>query len=127
MDANEYGALTEEMRQAYQNYNPAGTRAEARALLTLAAEKPWPPAPARCRAARLHRGDPGGRKNGDVASNLAMARAQPLKGPARSPRPFWPTCRPWKTAFFKGRDRRPGFINLFLSPPGSPAWCTAPP
>ena len=40
MDANEYGALTEEMRQAYQNYNPRrDALAEARALLTLAAEK----------------------------------------------------------------------------------------
>ena len=120
MDANEYGALTEEMRQAYQNYNPRrDALAEARALLTLAAEKAM--AAGALPAAELPAfivEIPADVKNGDVASNLAMAGARAFK---KAPRQIAEALLAHLPAlensiFSKAEIAGPGFINLFLSP-----------
>ena len=90
MDANEYGALTEEMRQAYQNYNPRrDALAEARALLTLAAEKAM------------------------AAGALPAAEL--------------PAFIVEIPADVKNGDAAPASSTCVCPPPGSPAWCTAPP
>jgi len=57
-------------------------------------------------------------KNGDIASNLAMAGARTWRKAPRMNRrgPAGPPARPDRQRVCQGRDRRPGFINLFLSP-----------
>ncbi len=105
---------------AYQNYNPrAAALAEARALLTQAAQ-------AAMAADALPQTElpdfiveiPADVKNGDVASNLAMAGARAFK---KAPRQIadallahMPSLE--NSIFSKVEVAGPGFINLFLAP-----------
>ncbi len=116
----EMSACPEEMKAAYQNYNPrAAALEEARALLTAAA------------GAAIQAGDlpavelpafiveiPADVKNGDVASNLAMAGARAFK---KAPRQIaeavlahLPDLK--NSIFARAEVAGPGFINLFLAP-----------
>lgn len=116
----EVNELYAEMRQTYQNHDPrAAALAEARALLELAAQ-------AAMRAGALPETDlpgfivevPADVKNGDVASNLAMAGARAFK---KAPRQIaeailahLPSLE--HSVFSRAEIAGPGFINLFLSP-----------
>ena len=113
------------MNETYQNYNPrAIALAESRALLTQAAQ-------AAMAAGDLPATDlpdfiveiPADVKNGDVASNLAMAGARAFK---KAPRQIadallahLPSLE--GSIFAKVEIAGPGFINLFLAP----AWFTS--
>lgn len=117
---SEYDALTEEMRQAYQNFNPRQDALdEARALLEKAARRAieagaLPAAELPAFIVEI----PADVKNGDVASNLAMAGARAFK---KAPRQIadailahLPSLE--NSIFTRAEVAGPGFINLFLSP-----------
>lgn len=117
---SEYDALTEEMRQAYQNFNPRQDALdEARALLEKAARNAigagaLPAAELPAFIVEI----PADVKNGDVASNLAMAGARTFK---KAPRQIadailahLPSLE--NSIFTRAEVAGPGFINLFLSP-----------
>ncbi|OUN84796.1 arginine--tRNA ligase [Gemmiger sp. An50] len=109
-----------EMKETYKNYNPRKNALdEARALLTQAAR-------AAMAAGELPQTElpdfiveiPGDVKNGDVASNLAMAGARVFK---KAPRQIadailahLPSLE--GSIFSKVEVAGPGFINLFLAP-----------
>ena len=119
MESQQYEALIAEMKETYKNYNPRQIALEeARALLIQAA------------TAAMEAGDlpqtelpdfiveiPGDVKNGDVASNLAMAGARVFK---KSPRQIADAIVAHMpgldTLFSKVEVAGPGFINLFLAP-----------
>ncbi|WP_283128412.1 arginine--tRNA ligase [Allofournierella massiliensis] len=116
----EYESMIAEMKETYKNYNPRKAALdEARALLTQAAQ-------AAMAAGELPQTDlpdfiveiPGDVKNGDVASNLAMAGARVFK---KAPRQIadailahLPSLE--NSIFSKVEVAGPGFINLFLAP-----------
>ena len=120
MTNTEYESLIAEMKETYKNYNPRKAALdEARALLTQAAQ-------AAMAAGELPQTDlpdfiveiPGDVKNGDVASNLAMAGARAFK---KAPRQIadailahLPSLE--NSIFSKVEVAGPGFINLFLAP-----------
>ena len=113
-------SMIAEMKETYKNYNPRKDALdEARALLTQAAQ-------AAMAAGELPQTDlpdfiveiPGDVKNGDVASNLAMAGARVFK---KAPRQIadailahLPSLE--NSIFSKVEVAGPGFINLFLAP-----------
>ena len=110
----------EKMKQNYQNYNPRQDALdEARALLTLAAR------------GAMEAGDlpaaelppfiveiPADVKNGDVASNLAMAGARAFKKAPRQIAEAILAHLPGLegSIFARAEIAGPGFINLFLAP-----------
>ena len=120
MTNTEYESMIAEMKETYKNYNPRKAALdEARALLTQAAQ-------AAMAAGELPQTDlpdfiveiPGDVKNGDVASNLAMAGARVFK---KAPRQIadailahLPSLE--NSIFSKVEVAGPGFINLFLAP-----------
>ena len=120
MTNTEYESMIAEMKETYKNYNPRKAALdEARALLTQAAQ-------AAMEAGELPQTDlpdfiveiPGDVKNGDVASNLAMAGARVFK---KAPRQIadailahLPSLE--NSIFSKVEVAGPGFINLFLAP-----------
>ncbi|WP_337574287.1 arginine--tRNA ligase [Fournierella sp.] len=120
MTNTEYESMIAEMKETYKNYNPRKNALdEARALLTQAAQ-------AAMAAGELPQTDlpdfiveiPGDVKNGDVASNLAMAGARVFK---KAPRQIadailahLPSLE--GSIFSKVEVAGPGFINLFLAP-----------
>ena len=120
MTNTEYESMIAEMKETYKNYNPRKAALdEARALLTQAAQ-------AAMAAGELPQTDlpdfiveiPGDVKNGDVASNLAMAGARMFK---KAPRQIadailahLPSLE--NSIFSKVEVAGPGFINLFLAP-----------
>ena len=120
MTNTEYESMIAEMKETYKNYNPRKDALdEARALLTQAAQ-------AAMAAGELPQTDlpdfiveiPGDVKNGDVASNLAMAGARVFK---KAPRQIadailahLPSLE--NSIFSKVEVAGPGFINLFLAP-----------
>ena len=120
MTNTEYESMIAEMKETYKNYNPRKDALdEARALLTQAAQ-------AAMAAGELPQTDlpdfiveiPGDVKNGDVASNLAMAGARVFK---KAPRQIadailahLPSLE--GSIFSKVEVAGPGFINLFLAP-----------
>ncbi|WP_294527213.1 arginine--tRNA ligase [uncultured Allofournierella sp.] len=120
MTNTEHEAMLAEMKETYKNYNPRKNALdEARALLTQAAR-------AAMAAGELPQTElpdfiveiPGDVKNGDVASNLAMAGARVFK---KAPRQIadailahLPSLE--GSIFSKVEVAGPGFINLFLAP-----------
>lgn len=120
MTNTENESMIAEMKETYKNYNPRKDALdEARALLTQAAQ-------AAMAAGELPQTDlpdfiveiPGDVKNGDVASNLAMAGARVFK---KAPRQIadailahLPSLE--NSIFSKVEVAGPGFINLFLAP-----------
>ena len=120
MTNTEHEAMLAEMKETYKNYNPRKNALdEARALLTQAAQ-------AAMAAGELPQTElpdfiveiPGDVKNGDVASNLAMAGARVFK---KAPRQIadailahLPSLE--GSIFSKVEVAGPGFINLFLAP-----------
>lgn len=116
----EYPELLTQMKQAYQNFDPRrDALAEGRALLEQAA------------AAAIAAGDlpaaelpafivevPADVKNGDVASNLAMAGARAFKKAPRQIAEALLTHLPSleNSIFSRVEIAGPGFINLFLAP-----------
>ena len=120
MTNTEYESMIAEMKETYKNYNPRKNALdEARALLTQAAQ-------AAMAAGEPPQTDlpdfiveiPGDVKNGDVASNLAMAGARVFK---KAPRQIadailahLPSLE--GSIFSKVEVAGPGFINLFLAP-----------
>ncbi len=65
-------------------------------------------------------GDPANTKNGDIASNIAMAGARHLAQGSQDDRrcPCWLICLPSSTVCLpRWRSQAPAFINLFLAPP----------
>ncbi|MDM8202224.1 arginine--tRNA ligase [Allofournierella massiliensis] len=120
MTNTEYESMIAEMKETYKNYNPRKNALdEARALLTQAAQ-------AAMAAGELPQTDlpdfiveiPGDVKNGDVASNLAMAGARVFK---KAPRQIADAILAHLpnlegSIFSKVEVAGPGFINLFLAP-----------
>ena len=120
MTNTEHEAMLAEMKETYKNYNPRKNALdEARALLIQAAQ-------AAMAAGELPQTElpdfiveiPGDVKNGDVASNLAMAGARVFK---KAPRQIadailahLPSLE--GSIFSKVEVAGPGFINLFLAP-----------
>ena len=120
MTNTEHEAMLAEMKETYKNYNPRKNALdEARALLTQATQ-------AAMAAGELPQTElpdfiveiPGDVKNGDVASNLAMAGARVFK---KAPRQIadailahLPSLE--GSIFSKVEVAGPGFINLFLAP-----------
>ena len=117
---NERDILMTDFEKTYQNYNPrAAALAEARALLTEAAKAAMadgtlPEAELPAFIVEI----PADTKNGDIASNLAMAGARSWrKAPkmiADALLAHLPSIE--NSVFAKVEVAGPGFINLFLAP-----------
>ena len=117
---NERDILMTDFEKTYQNYNPrAAALAEARALLTEAAKAAMadgtlPEAELPAFIVEI----PADTKNGDIASNLAMAGARTWrKAPkmiADALLAHLPSIE--HSVFAKVEVAGPGFINLFLAP-----------
>ena len=108
------------MKAAYQNYDPrAAALSEARALLTAAARAAQADGslPA-CELPDFIVEVPAEVKNGDVASNLAMAGARAFKKAPRQIAEAVLAHLPGLegSIFKKAEVAGPGFINLFLAP-----------
>ena len=109
-----------DFKKTYQNYNPrAAALSEARALLTAAAKAAM--ADGTLPAAELPAfivEIPGDVKNGDIASNLAMAGARTWRKAPKMIADALLAHLPDLTGsiFSKVEVAGPGFINLFLAP-----------
>ena len=119
-----------DFEKTYQNYNPRQTALdEARALLTAAAKAAMadgtlPEAELPAFIVEI----PADVKNGDIASNIAMAGARTWR---KAPKMIADALIAHLPAldggvFAKVEVAGPGFINLFLAPPSGPASCCVP-
>ena len=119
-----------DFEKTYQNYNPRQTALdEARALLTAAAKAAMadgalPEAELPTFIVEI----PADVKNGDIASNIAMAGARTWR---KAPKMIADALIAHLPAldggvFAKVEVAGPGFINLFLAPPSGPASCWVP-
>ena len=117
---NERDILMTDFEKTYQNYNPrAAALAEARALLTEAAKAAMADGTlAEAELPAFIVEIPADTKNGDIASNLAMAGARTWrKAPkmiADALLAHLPSIE--HSVFAKVEVAGPGFINLFLAP-----------